>query len=88
MRCCRIRGTISAGKTVTASLARGQTITAHVEKAVAEPPKHGGPYEVTPTNSTQVIPTSGLLMTDDFKVNPIPSNYGLITWNGSTLTVS
>lgn len=88
MRCCRIRGTITPGATVTATLMRGQTLSAHVEKAVAEPPKHGGPYEVTPTNSTQVIPTSGLLMTDDFKVNPIPSNYGLITWDGSTLMVS
>lgn len=88
MRCCRIRGTIRPGATVTATLARGQTLSAHVEKAVVEPPTHGGPYEVTPTNSTQVIPTSGLLMTDDFKVNPIPSNYGLITWDGSTLMVS
>lgn len=88
MRCCRIRGTIRQGATVTATLARGQTLSAHVEKAVAEPPKHGGPYEVTPTNGTQVIPTSGLMMTDDFKVNPIPSNYGLITYNGSVITVS
>ena len=27
-------------------------------------------------------------MTDDVTIKPIPQNYGLITWNGSFLTVS
>lgn len=47
-----------------------------------------GPYEVTPTAETQTLTTSGLYMAQDVTINPIPSNYGLITWNGSTLTVS
>ena len=47
-----------------------------------------GAYEVTPTQSTQILETNGLKMTDNVTINPIPSNYGLITWNGSTLTVS
>lgn len=45
-------------------------------------------YEVTPTQETQTLPTEGLMMSHDVVINPIPSNYGLITWNGSTLTVS
>ena len=51
-------------------------------------PTYSGSYEVTPTQQTQTIPINGLVATQDITVNPIPSNYGLITWNGSTLTVS
>lgn len=47
-----------------------------------------GSYVVTPTQSTQVLYTDDLRMTDNVTVNPIPSNYGLITWDGSVLTVS
>lgn len=47
-----------------------------------------GEYTVTPTSDTQVLPTNGKLLARDLTINPIPSNYGLITWNGSTLTVS
>lgn len=47
-----------------------------------------GPYEVTPTREAQVLGTAGRRMASDVVINPIPRNYGLITWNGSTLTVS
>lgn len=47
-----------------------------------------GEYEVTPSLETQVLETNGLRMTRNVTINPIPSNYGLITWNGSVLTVS
>lgn len=47
-----------------------------------------GPYEVTPTASAQTLATSGLQMASDLTIGPIPSNYGLVTWDGSTLTVS
>lgn len=49
---------------------------------------YAGPYEATPTREAQTFPTAGRRMASDFTVNPIPSNWGLITWNGSTLTVS
>ena len=54
----------------------------------AQVPVYEGEYEFTPTQSTQIIPVNGKLATDNITINPIPSNYGLITWNGSTLTVS
>ena len=45
--------------------------------------------EVTPTQSTQMIePSEGYVGLKAVKVNPIPSNYGLITWNGAVLTIS
>lgn len=52
------------------------------------PDAYQGTYEVTPTRGSQTLPTQGLMMTRNVVINPIPSNYGLITWNGSTLTVS
>ncbi len=44
---------------------------------------------VTPTRGTQVITAeAGFNALRSVTVNPIPSNYGLITWDGSVLTVS
>lgn len=50
--------------------------------------EYHGSYEVTPTNVAQTLVTEGLLMTADLTIAPIPSNYGLIQWNGAVLTVS
>lgn len=51
-------------------------------------PVYTGESTVTPTSYTQVLYTDGYLLESNITVNPIPSNYGLITWNGSYLTVS
>lgn len=55
---------------------------------VQTPSEYDGPVVVTPSQQTQVLPTNGTRLTSNIKVNPIPSNYGLITWNGSIITVS
>lgn len=47
-----------------------------------------GTYEVTPSAATQVLETDTLILDGNITINPIPSNYGLITWDGSTITVS
>ena len=47
-----------------------------------------GPYEVTPSRETQELLTDGYQMDGNVTVYPIPSNYGLITYNGYELTVS
>ena len=47
-----------------------------------------GPYTITPSDQTQTFQTVNQLMASNLVINPIPSNYGLITWDGSTLTVS
>ena len=47
-----------------------------------------GEYEVTPSLEETVLITRGKIMTQNVVVNPIPSNYGLITWNGAFLKVS
>jgi hypothetical protein len=50
--------------------------------------EYSGPTVVTPTEETQTLSTAGLALAQNITVNPIPSNYGLITWDGSVLTVS
>ena len=51
-------------------------------------PVYSGQTEVTPSEETQVLQTANKTVLHNIVVNPIPSNYGRITWNGSTLTVS
>lgn len=75
----RINGTIGSQGRVGGSINRATTEYASV---------YEGPYSVTPTQQTQVLQTQNKKATDVITINPIPSNYGLITWNGSTLTVS
>ena len=54
----------------------------------SSPPEYQGDYEVTPSGETQFLDTANKVLTQAVTINPIPSNYGLITWNGSVLTVS
>lgn len=51
-------------------------------------PEYTGEYSAIPSQERQVFRTNGKRMGEDFVVEPIPSNYGLITWDGSVLTVS
>ena len=46
-----------------------------------------GDYTVTPGETEQVLQTAGLVMEQSVTVEAIPSNYGRITWDGSTLRV-
>lgn len=49
---------------------------------------YSGETHITPNGETQTLHTRGKSMRADVVVDPIPSNYGLITWNGSVLTVT
>lgn len=49
---------------------------------------YDGPYSFTPSRTTQTIEIAGKLASGDITINPIPSTYGRVTWNGSTLTIS
>ena len=49
---------------------------------------YDGPYEFTPTQETQYAPSEGKVLLEDIVINPIPNNYGLITYNGAIITVS
>ena len=49
---------------------------------------YSGPLEITPSEETQTLQTAERVVHDVIVINPIPSNYGLITWNGSFLTIT
>lgn len=51
-------------------------------------PAYDGDTTVTPSQDTQTLYTAQKSVLENITINPIPSNYGLITWNGYTLTVS
>lgn len=51
-------------------------------------PTYDGQTEFTPSRESQVVETTEHVLLTDIVVNPIPSNYGLIQWNGAVLTVS
>lgn len=87
--CRRVVGRVTPGASVGATIQGGGVISATVAAATAAAAAiYGGPYDVTPTRYAQTLETNGKRMAGDVTVNPIPSYYGLITYNGSVLTVS
>lgn len=50
--------------------------------------QYEGSYVFTPSSQTQYAPTAYMTLLGDIKINPIPSNYGLITYDGTIITVS
>lgn len=85
----QISGTLSSIGTLSGTLSSGATLSGvlTIPSSVGAEP-YQGEYVITPTESEQTIPILGMMATDDITVNPIPSNYGLITYNGSTIMVS
>lgn len=47
-----------------------------------------GETTFTPSDTTQTIEVENLVCAENITINPIPSNYGRIEWNGAYLTVS
>lgn len=64
------------------------TLDAEASIAIDRTEVYDGAYEWTPTGDIQTIEIANKKAVDHIRINPIPQNYGLITWNGSTLTVS
>lgn len=64
----------------------GRSIGVGVSQVQAVP-AYSGPYVVTPGRSSSILHTAGKKMNGNVVVQAIPSNYGKISWNGSTLTV-
>ena len=46
-----------------------------------------GPYEVTPGEDEQVLDTEQKTLSGNLVVKPIPSNYGRIEWDGTSILV-
>lgn len=89
MQTLQLQGNLTTESTLVGTLSVRQSLNGllTIPEGVRVP-TYEGTYEVTPTEETQILDTNNLKMTDNVTINPIPSNYGLITWNGTTLTVS
>ena len=56
--------------------------------AFREYPAYTGPVEFTPSEEAQTIDAAGKAVLENLVIDPIPNNDGLITWDGSVITVS
>lgn len=85
----RISGSLHGTGRLSGALSGGGRLSGGISKpTMAQVEEYTGAYEFTPTQGTQVIEIANKKATADITINPIPSNYGLITWNGAVLTVS
>lgn len=89
-RCCVFKATFREREKLSASFNESLNLIATFSEqfVTGNLDWFEGPYEWTPTQSTQTIPIIGKGASEDIIINPIPSNYGLITWDGAILTVS
>lgn len=78
--------TIADGNTNLHRTLDGENII--IEKVHIDGEYYDGPTTVTPTREEQVLNTMGKTVTQNITVEPIPPNYGLITWDGRKITVS
>lgn len=72
------------GRTIEADAA----LTTSVRHWQTEYPDYEGAYEITPSAEAQTLPSTDTVIHRDIVINPIPSNYGRITYDGTVITVS
>lgn len=58
------------------------------EEGSGEYPVYTGKYEITPSLETQTLETAYRVLTSNVVIAPIPSNYGKISYDGSTLYIT
>ena len=85
-----VRLRLASGRDAHIALRTGGDPTMRMSSEVraATLPTYGGPTEFTPSEEAQTAHTAGTQLPGDITINPIPSNWGRISWNGSVLTVS
>lgn len=84
-----IAGTLSTPATLSGSLSPPASMSGELSiPTYIDVDIYDGVTEVTPSTQMQVLPVRNKTVTDNIIINPIPSNYGLVTWDGSRLTIS
>lgn len=83
-----LRGRLSGASPLAGSIAGAGSLGGRLTTNGRFYPAYEGATTVTPGETAQVLATEGRAVLSDITINPIPSNYGLITWDGSTLNVS
>lgn len=87
----KLKGKLTAIGTLTGSLTSQGCLHGVITGGISrlEPlPYYEGAYEITPTTEAVTLNTANKSMAQNIVVNPIPQNYGLITYNGGYITVS
>lgn len=59
-----------------------------VRYEVSDKPYYRDDYEVTPSDEMQILHVANMAMIHDIVINPIPSNYGKVTYNGQIITIT
>lgn len=89
MSCCRV--TLHVAESDGALLHVGSSDAAALsiggEIYSVETPPYEGEYLVTPSEFTQTLQTARKRLEQNVIVEPIPSNYGRISYSGSVITV-
>ena len=88
MSCRRVRLHVLQPESVHLAVGADGGMALAVGAEIYASSAYHGDYSVTPTNQAQTLPTAGHTLRGDIVVEAIPSNYGLITYNGSIITVS
>ena len=73
-----------------ASLSTDESIGADFADAVRiyDLEVYTGDYEITPSEDAQVLDITNKMFLENITIKPIPQNYGRISYNGYSLTVT
>lgn len=87
----RLEARLDVPRAIDASISCGGDVEAALDSAIAiktmDYPEYEGPTEFEPSRLTQVIGTASRTVLQDIVINPIPSNYGRIEYDGAALSV-
>ena len=75
--CCR----------VALHIKEADSVSLHVGGVIYSGESYEGEYNVTPSEVTQTLQTRGKRLNQNVVVEPIPQNYGRISYSGSVITV-
>lgn len=76
----RLKGTLNEGSTLI-----GET---RIKCGSYTGEEYEGAYTVTPSSERQILKTNERVCLGNIAIEPVPSNYGLITYDGTVITVS
>lgn len=90
MTCCKHRLAVVEDRYALSVAEQTQCVglAQEVRMVSADYPTYEGQTVFTPSESAQTVQTAGRAVLTDITINPIPSNYGRITYDGSVITVS
>lgn len=83
-----LSGRLSPAPKLHGVVSVAESLTGGLSISTGDVPAYHGETTITPSTTEQIVSCGGLVMPADIIVEAIPSNYGLITWDGVTLSVS